>query len=216
MTWAFDLDLAPTLKLILLVLADHADDFGYCFPGMATISRRASVSERTAIRGINKLEEDGYLERSRRQLENGNRTSNGYRLTPDKVTNRHVTNEGGNVTAVSSTGEPPVEPPVTTTARTRQTQMPNDLMWNNGHSIKAMGKGVDVAVEFEKFKDYHLAHASKFADWDKAFHTWLNNARPDPGMGRGQRTGNPPPRTPTDRMNAVMAIQDPTEQGMIE
>ena len=95
--------------------------------------------------------------------------------------------------------------------------MPVGLAWNNGHALKAMARHVDVEVEFAKFVDYHLSRASKFADWDRAFHTWLNNARPEPGAGpQRQRPGNTPPRTPTDRMNAVLNIQNPNEQGMIE
>lgn len=211
MTWVFDLELPPTPKLVLLVLADHADDQGFCFPGIATISRRASVSERTAMRVLARLEESGHIARSRRHLVNGNRTSNGYLLTPDQATEWQVTNEGDQPPTVSPTGEPSVEPPVTTTARARQ--LPPGFSWNNGHSIKALGRGVDVEVEFAKFTDYHLSKGSKFVDWDRAFHTWLNNARPEPGPGR-QGAGPPrAPRTPTDRMNAVLAIQDPRETG---
>lgn len=64
-----------------------------------------------------------------------------------------------------------------------QRQMPSDLSWNNAHSVKASAKGVDVDVEFAKFVDYHLARGSKFVDWDRAFHTWLNNARPEVARG---------------------------------
>lgn len=221
MTWVFDLELPPTPKLVLLVLADHADDKGFCFPSTATIARRASVSERTLSRVLAKLEEQGYLARSRRHLANGNRTSDGYLLTPDQATDWQVDQPPSvhdQPPTVAATGEPPVEPPVTTQGRTtRQTQMPSGLRWNNGHALKAMARGVDVEVEFAKFVDYHLSHASKFADWDRAFHTWLNNARPEPGSGtQRQRPGNAPPRTPADRMNAVLAIQDPNQMGMIE
>lgn len=219
MTWVFDLELPPTPKLVLLVLADHADDNGFCFPSTATISRRASISERTLTRVLTELEEGGFISRSRRHLENGNRTSDGYLLRPDQTPIWRVDqppNQEDQPPTVASTGEPPVEPPVTTTARARQ--MPSDLGWTNAHSLKAMARGVDVEVEFAKFTDYHLSRASKFVDWDRAFHSWLNNARPDPGLGpKGKlRPGPHAPITPTDRMNAVMAIQDPNRMGMIE
>lgn len=215
MTWAFDLELPPTPKLVLLVLADHADDLGFCFPGAATIARRASVSERTLSRVLAQLEEQGYIARSRRHLANGNRTSDGYLLTPDKATNWPVDNPPSvqdQTPTVASTGEPSVEPPVTNKqGAPRQTQLPADLTWTNAHSVKALKRGVDVEDQFEKFKDYHLARASKFADWDRAFHTWLNNARPEPGGGVARQRPGSPPRTPTDRMNAVLALTDPTE-----
>ena len=220
MTWVFDLELPPTPKLVLLVLADHADDKGFCFPGAATISRRASVSERTLTRVLADLEAKGYIARSRRHLSNGNRTSDGYVLTPDQATEWRLDetpNDEDKTPTVASVEEPSVEPPVTTPKRApRQTQMPADLAWNNGHALKAHKRGVDVEVEFEKFKDYHLARASRFADWDRTFHTWLNNARPEPGRGGSPSAGpRTPPRTPTDRMESILAIQDPRENGMI-
>lgn len=97
------------------------------------------------------------------------------------------------------------------------TQWPPGFAPNNAHCLKAVARGVDVDEEFRKFMDYHLARASKFADWDRAFHTWLNNARPIPPAGGRVYGGNSPaPRTPTDRMNDVLAIQDPRELGMLE
>ena len=40
----------------------------------------------------------------------------------------------------------------------------------------AINHGLDPAVEFENFSDYHLAHGSKFVDWSAAFRTWCRNA----------------------------------------
>jgi hypothetical protein len=31
--------------------------------------------------------------------------------------------------------------------------------------------------EIEAFRDYHIAHGNKFADWDRAFYTWMRNSR---------------------------------------
>lgn len=31
--------------------------------------------------------------------------------------------------------------------------------------------------EIEAFRDHHIAKANKFADWDRAFHTWLRNSK---------------------------------------
>ena len=85
--------------------------------------------------------------------------------------------------------------------------MPVGMTWDNGHSLKALARGVDVEVEFAKFTDFHLSKGSRFVDWSRAFHTWLNNARPE-------RTYTPPqaaPVTPGHRMQSVMNIQDPRE-----
>lgn len=197
--WALELTIPPTPKLVLVVLADYADDRGYSFPGIDTIARRSSVSERTVIRVLNDLEENGYVSRERRVLESGKRTSNGYLLHPERsqVTDRHVTSETDKVPTVSPTEEPSVEPPVT--AQKRATQMPTGMTWTNAHSLKATAKGVNVEVEFEKFTNYHLSKGSKFVDWDRAFHYWLGNAKPDNGpASRGIQGGPRAPRPSRD------------------
>lgn len=219
MNWAFEQDVPPPLKVILLALADWADGDGIAFPGQKSLSAKTSIPERSLRRHLAELEEQGFIARRRRTSAGGQRTSDEYKLmTPTGQIGRLPTGQiqGDNRPTVAGTENHQIEPPVTTTARTRATQMPSDMTWSNAHSIKAMAKGVDVEVEFAKFVDYHLARASKFADWDRAFHTWLNNARPEPGPGRQRPGGGAPPRTPTDRMQAVLAIQEPTPMGQIE
>ena len=208
-SWALDLELKPGPKLVLVVLADYADDNGYSFPSATTLARRASVSRSTLFRLLGELEDMGLLARERRRLGSGASTSNGYRLNPAPPcqidTPPRVTGDTPPVSTVTPLIDPPSEPPVTTTARARQ--MPVGMTWDNGHSLKALARGVDVEVEFAKFTDFHLSKGSRFVDWSRAFHTWLNNARPE-------RTYAPPqaaPVTPGHRMQSVMNIQDPRE-----
>lgn len=216
MTWAFEQDLTPDLKIVLLALADYADPDGVCFPGQKAIAKKCSMAERTVREKVAKLVEMGYIERRQRRGEGGYRTTDEYRLLPARPAGRPENlpaNQGVPHRQTVAGTEEPSEPSVTTTARARQ--MPPEFTWSNAHSLKATAKGVDVEVELEKFRDYHLARGSKFVDWDRALHTWLNNARPDPGGG--QRTVTRPARiTPTDRMNAVLAIEDPREQRALD
>ncbi len=48
-------------RLVLVALADFADDEGYCWPSVKTIAKKARVSERTAQYGIRQLIEIGEL-----------------------------------------------------------------------------------------------------------------------------------------------------------
>lgn len=51
-----------TLVSVLLVLANYSDDSGgNCFPGLALIAKRTRYSERTVIRAIADLEEQGWI-----------------------------------------------------------------------------------------------------------------------------------------------------------
>lgn len=64
-----------TEKLVLLALADNANDAGECWPSISTIARKCSLSERSVIRAIGSLEKASYIMRRRRQD-----TSNLYRI----------------------------------------------------------------------------------------------------------------------------------------
>ena len=59
----------------------------------------------------------------------------------------------------------------------RASQMPGDFVPNESHQKLAAELVVDLATEFEVFKDHHLAHGSTFKNWDSALNKWLRNAR---------------------------------------
>ncbi len=53
--------LKPTERLIMLALADHADDEGRCYPSINRLCQRTGLKERAVQTNIRKLEEQGYL-----------------------------------------------------------------------------------------------------------------------------------------------------------
>ena len=78
--WDFGPDDA-TMKLVLLALADIADDQGKCWPSMERIAQRGCMSDRNARRIIRKLEDVGWL---RVQTHPGRNKTNTYWVTkPD-------------------------------------------------------------------------------------------------------------------------------------
>ena len=58
---AWDADLEVTAKLVLLALADWANDDGLCWPSVAALVARTGVSDRTVQRTLRGLAEDGYV-----------------------------------------------------------------------------------------------------------------------------------------------------------
>lgn len=81
MNWAWEQQLSPGSKLILMALADNADDQGYCWPKIKTIAAKCCVSERTARRTIKDLVDSCLLQISARFNAAGGQVSNGYTLT---------------------------------------------------------------------------------------------------------------------------------------
>lgn len=75
-TWQIK-DITPTQKLVLISLADQANDDGVCWPSVHTICLRTSLKERTVRKLIKELQDGGFLKIRSRQG-----TSNVYDLTP--------------------------------------------------------------------------------------------------------------------------------------
>lgn len=61
MTWAWETSFPQTEKMVLLCLCDFANDHGACWPAVATIARKCSVTDRTVQRAIKRLLDWGVL-----------------------------------------------------------------------------------------------------------------------------------------------------------
>ncbi len=64
MTMVWALDLPDSQKIVLLALADSANDDGHCWPSMASLKKKCSKSERTIQGVIKDLVEAGHLTRN--------------------------------------------------------------------------------------------------------------------------------------------------------
>ena len=80
MNWAWTQQLAPTIKLVLMSLADAADDHGICWPSVPTVARKCCVSTRTVRRVMQTLLARGLLVAAQRYRSDGSCSSNRYRL----------------------------------------------------------------------------------------------------------------------------------------
>tara|TARA_R110000796_G_scaffold63092_1_gene145399 strand:- start:528 stop:1196 length:669 start_codon:yes stop_codon:yes gene_type:complete len=72
-----------TTKLILLCLANYADDKNLCFPSFKTICSISECSRATVIRTLKKLEEKGFItinKRFQEMQDSARQTSNIYEL----------------------------------------------------------------------------------------------------------------------------------------
>lgn len=142
MNWAWEQTLPPGSKLILMSLADAADEDGLCWPRIRVLAQKCCTSERTVQRTLKDLEAKGYLRVDRRYRRDGSQSSNAYylhlstcpdKLSPlsDKPTSQGVTGGAPSVTPTSSPHDEamaPLEPPTNLKKESPQLQqadMPN-------------------------------------------------------------------------------------------
>ena len=97
MNWAWHQKLKPVPKLVLMALADAADDIGIFWPRVSTVAAKCNVSKRTVRRVIQALVARRLLVSERRYRKDGSRSSNRYRLLlsgGDKLSPAPVTTSG--------------------------------------------------------------------------------------------------------------------------
>lgn len=71
---------SASAKIVLLVLADHADNGGLCWPSRATIAELTELSVRSVVDQLKALEARGLIARDERNREDGSQTSSFIQL----------------------------------------------------------------------------------------------------------------------------------------
>jgi hypothetical protein len=83
--WALQIgeekNLAPTVRHVLLILGNRADEQGYLYPSVAWICARTGLSRRSVQVQLKAISEAGLLQRDTRQNDSGVRTSDSFQLT---------------------------------------------------------------------------------------------------------------------------------------
>lgn len=79
--WAWDQQLPPNSKLILMAIADAADEEGNCWPKIKTIAKKCSVSQRTVQRALKDFISNNFISVTARYSHEGRQVSNNYRLS---------------------------------------------------------------------------------------------------------------------------------------
>lgn len=119
MSWVFTLSkLDPYKKIVLMSLADNANDEGYCWPSMDTIAYKSSMSKTTVRRHIKSLEELNLLTKHQRTRSNGSTGTNYFHLhvgatVKEPLTEEPQENEGDQIDTPITEGGSPTDTPTT-------------------------------------------------------------------------------------------------------
>ncbi|EAW1476168.1 helix-turn-helix domain-containing protein [Salmonella enterica subsp. enterica] len=164
----------PLRKLVLIKLADNANDNGECWPSYQHIADQCEVSRSTVKSHIRALEDMGLLKREFRRKGELNQ-SNVFYLTLDNA--QQIPPESGGAGADPRTYHSfePVKEPLE--RKKKPSSMPEGFSPSASHQKMAEEFGISLQDEFDKFTDHHLSKGSKFIDWSRALNTWLRNAR---------------------------------------
>ncbi len=172
----------PLRKLVLIKLADNANDEGECWPSYQHIADQCEVSRSTVKSHIRALEDMGLLKREFRRKGELNQ-SNVFYLTLDNAQQIPPESGGAGADLVGGAGAAPrtyhsFEPVKEPLERKKKpSSMPEGFSPSASHQKMAEEFGISLQDEFDKFTDHHLSKGSKFIDWNRALNTWLRNAR---------------------------------------
>ena len=130
--WVWQQPIKGTAKLVLLALADCANDDGKCWPGIETVVKKCGIARNTVIDNMRKLEKQELIISERRYTEAGRRTSNLYTLSlsPDSVRTENL--------HTKKTGLSPVPAPESLVKRQLKEgdelppDNPKDIVWQEG------------------------------------------------------------------------------------
>lgn len=183
--WALAQRTGATAKLVLLVLADHADRTGYCWPGIDRLITQTELSRRTIIRMLEQLEKQELLLRKRRANQ-----SNTYQLALDQCatvtpamcqpgTMDVPTCPVGSVTVAPKPSKNHQEPSVNLSSRKRGTRMSED--WQPDETLVTWARQSFPIVESiddetDRFRDYWIAKGEVRMDWRASWRNWMRNA----------------------------------------
>ena len=79
--WAWKKDCSsPMQKIVLLSLADRANEQNYCYPSFDRLMKDTGISRSSIIRSLLALEGLGFIARIHRKNDKGDNTSNAYQL----------------------------------------------------------------------------------------------------------------------------------------
>ena len=119
-------------RLVLLVLADYADeDGGSCWPSVKTIARETLLSERQVQYCLRSLEKMGEISIEK----GGGRRSNRYRVLMAGVQNLHPPSNGRGATHFTPgvqpiAPDPPIDPPKEQLPAAAPRERPRNEVWD--------------------------------------------------------------------------------------
>jgi len=182
-----------TNKLVLISLANYADDNNSCFPSYKTLTTMTELSQRTIARSLKQLEENGFITIKQRFSEyeqNARQTSNLYQLnikseisaTPSHIDypHSHIDNPPlVRVTSHITNHNKPIYNNEFETFWKLYPSRPNDNKYGAFQKYSSIIKNKEITFEalIEKTKWFAKTQDGKDAKFIPHCKTWLSQKR---------------------------------------
>lgn len=182
---------SPGAKLVLIALANYANDRHECWPSQNTLAQWTEQSDRTIRTHLATLESMGLISRQSREVA-GCFTSDMITLHIDQRKNlpaeKSSVGKKQQIPAEKFSGKPSKEP---SEKNNKARQLPGDFFPGQGHQELAAELQIDLVQEFAAFTDYHRSKGTTFKDWNAALRTWMRNARKFKSAAGNRPAGRP-------------------------
>lgn len=198
MTAAWAVDLPAGDKLVLLALADCANDEGHCWPGMKSLVAKTGKCERSVQAAIKALENAQHLTRTEILGKGCN-----YLIHPRKICTPAVPAPPQKLrpppqklreTPAIIAGKPSLNRQEPSLKKLRA--IPDDwepAEFGEGTESRKVVDGWppgELPAQIEQFRAHHSSKNNSFSDPQKAWSTWVLNTRKW-GIGKHERSSNP-------------------------
>lgn len=165
-------------KLVLIDIANRANDDGECWPSVATIAKRCQTTPRTVTAKIAYLIEHGWIEKTNRARD-GIKTSNLYRLPIGKYflsignPDRKLFPQGTEAISYKTPIETPNYKSTTKSARSKKPNPPDSLDTVRAY-VAEKNLDVDPADfwDFYTAEDWHDSNGKPVLSWKQKLRTW--------------------------------------------
>lgn len=186
MTAVWKLDLPPSDKMVLLALADAANDDGITWMALQSregvkldLLKKTSLSRRAVQGALKRLCEGGYLSRMDRPGKGVIWTVKGCTSCAPQQMRPAADAPGGAADAPkpSSNPQPTSEAKASSVVPAKRGArfVPDKWEPSQSHVEKSQTLGLDLHEQTAAFRDYEFG--KPILDFDRAFHRWLRTAR---------------------------------------
>lgn len=201
-------DMGPTHRLIMLALADHADDAGRCYPSLDRLAKRTGLSLRAVRSNLRQLEADGQI---RTDPQGGPKGCNLYYVTPQPRQEMPPAGDAPGISRRKPRQEVPPTPagdapePSLTIKEATETNvsvrrgrrlpskpLPDDWVPDMAKAQSLMAE-LDLTRDemnycYQQMKGHAHATDRRLANWDQGFANWLRKAAKDGDVGPNSRS----------------------------